>query len=269
MYAEHDHRAHAHAPGTTEAPLLAARGLRFGYAGAEVLRGVDLDVNAGEVVAILGPNGVGKTTLLKCLNGLHSPNAGRIEIAGRDMAALTLRQLARQCAYVAQRSSAARLTVFDAILMGRKPHIRWAVDEANLRIVDSAIKRLGLTDLRMRHIDELSGGELQKVAIARALVQEPRVLLLDEPTSALDLANQVMILRLVRRVAREHGIAVAMTMHDVNSALRFADRLVFLRDGTVHEDAPPHAVECETVCAVYGLRVTLHEVQGRRVVIPD
>ena len=120
----------------------------------------------------------------------------------------------------------------------------------------------------MRHIDELSGGEMQKVAIARALVQEPRVLLLDEPTSALDLANQVMILRLVRRVAREHGIAVAMTMHDVNAALRFADRLVFLRDGIVHDDAPPHAVACETVCTVYGLQVTLHEVQGRRVVIP-
>ncbi len=128
-----------------------------------------------------------------------------------------------------------RLTAFDAVLLGRRPpHIRWDVTEKDLKIVDSVFKLLSMENLRLSYIDEMSGGELQKVAIARSLVQEPKVLLLDEPTSSLDLKNQVEILATIRQIVLDHKIAAVMTMHDLNQALRYADRFILLKGGKVH-----------------------------------
>ncbi len=136
-------------------------------------------------------------------------------------------EIALGIGYVAQKSESARLTVFDAVLMGRKPHIVWRVGEHDLKVVDSAIRRLHMGSLSLRYIDQLSGGELQKVAIARALVQEPKLMLLDEPTSSLDLKSQIDILTMLRRVVDEHKIGAVMTMHDLNTALRYADKSAF------------------------------------------
>jgi iron complex transport system ATP-binding protein len=240
----------------------------FSYQCRAVLEQISFSVHPGELLAILGPNGVGKTTLLKCINAMHRPDDGAILVEGADVLRLSPPEIALSVGYVAQRSEAARLTVFDAVLMGRKPHIRWRVSEKDLKIVDAALKRLNLNALSLRHLDSLSGGELQKVAIARALVQEPRLLLLDEPTSALDLKNQMDILTMIRRVVDEHRIGAVMTMHDLNTALRFAHKFLFLKEGKIFATGPVQDIEPDMVGDVYGLPVEIHHIQGRPMVVP-
>ena len=248
--------------------ILSVNDLDFAYNGSRVLREVEFTLAGGELMAILGPNGVGKTTLLKCINAIHAPCAGKVMVEDRDVLKMRPDEIALGIGYVAQRSEAARLTVFDAVLMGRKPHIVWRVAESDLKMVDSALKRLHMTHLALRYIDCLSGGELQKVAIARALVQEPRLMLLDEPTSSLDLKSQVDILTMLRRVVDEHRIAAIMTMHDLNTALRYADKVLFLKDGRIHSTGPACEVTSDVVEEVYGLPVHIHHVQGHPMVVP-
>ncbi|GAB7082109.1 ABC transporter ATP-binding protein [Megalodesulfovibrio paquesii] len=248
--------------------ILDIQALQFRYHGQPVLHDVCCHVRAGELLAILGPNGAGKTTLLKCINAIHTPADGTILVEGRDVLRLSAAEIAKRIGYVPQRAEAARLTVFDAVLLGRMPHFRWQAREEDLRMVDSALKRLDLAPLALRYLDTLSGGELQKVCVARALVQEPRLLLLDEPTSALDLRNQLEIMRLIRRVVDEHQVAAVMTMHDLNTALRFAHTVVFLKHGRVHACVPAEEVVPETIEAVYGVPVTVHRLGGVPVVTP-
>lgn len=248
--------------------MLSVDKLQFAYNGQAVLDSIDFQVAAGELLAILGPNGVGKTTLLKCINRIHKPRGGAILVEDRDVLRMSPGDIATRIAYVAQKSETARMTVFDAILMGRKPHLRWRPSSRDLEIVGSVIEHLHLGDKTLRTIDRLSGGELQKVCIARALVQEPRLLLLDEPTSALDLKNQVEIMRLLRRVVNEHGIGAIMTMHDLNKAMRYADTVVMLKDGVVRSHGPTRSVTAEMIEAVYGLAVEIHHINGYPIVLP-
>ncbi len=248
--------------------ILSVQNLTFNYNSHPVLKDVCFHVETGELLAILGPNGVGKTTLLKCINGIHAPREGVVYVGGSDVLQLSPPEIAKEVGYVAQRSETARLTVFDAVLMGRKPHLRWRVERNDLKIVEAAIRRLGLEHLTLRHIDQLSGGELQKVSIARALVQEPRLMLLDEPTSSLDLKNQVAILALLRNVVEEHRIAAVMTMHDLNTALRYAHKFIFLKNGAVFSMGRTQEVSPDMVEEVYGLPVELHHLNGSPVVVP-
>jgi iron complex transport system ATP-binding protein len=246
--------------------ILDVAGLSFTYNSHPVLDGVGFSLPAGELLAVLGPNGVGKTTLLKCVNAIHRPSAGAVHVEGEDVLRLSCAEVARRVGYVAQRNEPTRLTAFDAVLMGRRPHVRWGVSRKDLETVDAALRRLGLESLSMRYVDEMSGGELQKVAIARALVQEPRLMLLDEPTSSLDLKNQVEILGIIRRVVSEHSVSAVMTMHDLNTALRYADKCIFLKDGRIYYVGPAEEVDAEIIEAVYGLPVEVIK-QGRRVLV--
>jgi iron complex transport system ATP-binding protein len=214
--------------------ILNVEELKFLYRNREVLENVSFEVKYGEIVAILGPNGVGKTTLLKCMNRILRPRSGRVYLDGAEVGGLDTLEIARRAGYVPQRVETGRLTAFDAVLLGRHPHIGWDVTARDMSVVDAVFTRLSMEHLRLSYIDEMSGGELQKIAIARALVQEPRILLLDEPTSNLDLKNQIEILSTIHGIVREHGIAVVMTMHDLNQALRYADRFIFLKNGTIH-----------------------------------
>jgi iron complex transport system ATP-binding protein len=248
--------------------ILEVNGLSFAYNSLTVLRDIRFKVARGEILAILGPNGAGKTTLLKCINAILSPGSGSILIDKESIFSLSSSEIARRIGYVAQRAESSRVIAFDAILMGRRPHIRWNVSDRDLAVVDGAIKLLDLGHLAMRYIDQMSGGELQKVAIARALVQEPKVLLLDEPTSNLDLRNQVEILKIMRRVAREHNVAAVMTMHDLNKALRYADTYLFLKEGIIFNAGKVAEVKAETVQAVYGLPVEIHYHRGNPMVLP-
>jgi iron complex transport system ATP-binding protein len=248
--------------------ILQVNGVSFSYNGRRVLDDVGFSVNPGELLVILGPNGVGKTTLLRCINGILAPGRGTVWVDGHEAFGLTPLQIARRVGYVSQQQSAGRLTAFDAILMGRRPHIQWRVSDEDLRIVDGAIKSLDLEKLAMRYIDQMSGGELQKVAIGRAMVQEPKLLLLDEPTSNLDLKNQLEILRLLRHAVQDHGLAAVMTMHNLNMALRFADQYLFLKDGRIFDAGRPDEISAETVEAVYGVAVEIHRHNGYSLVIP-
>lgn len=248
--------------------ILQVDDVKFSYNGRGVLEHVHFKVAKGELLVILGPNGVGKTTLLRCINAILKPAAGRVLVEDRNVLKLNVMEIALRIGYVAQRQDAGRLTAFDAILMGRRPHIRWRVTPQDLRMVDAVIRHLNLKPLAMRYIDAMSGGELQKVAIARTLVQEPKLLLLDEPTSSLDLKNQIEILKLIQRVVREHAMGAVMSMHDLNMALRFADKYIFLKDGEVYDAGKTREVAAATIEAVYGVPVTVQRYNGQPVVIP-
>lgn len=248
--------------------ILDVRDIRIGYNGRMVLHGLDFTVDRGQVLTILGPNGVGKTTLLRCINAMLKPKTGAVLVEDIDVFRMRAGDIAKRFGYVAQRNDAGRLTAFDAILLGRKPHLGWRVMEADLRKVDGALKQLGLEHLALRHIDEMSGGELQKVCLARALVQEPTVLLLDEPTSSLDLKNQMEILGTIRHVVHEHELAAVMTMHDLNMASRFSDAFLFIREGKLFHFGNIEELTPEMVREVYGVSVDFLRHQGQIVVVP-
>ena len=213
--------------------ILNVNNLAFHYKSHKTLKNINFSIKKGETTVILGPNGVGKTTLLKCLNSILSPQGGDILVKDKNIKQMDIKQIAKEISYVAQKNEPARITAFDAILLGRHPHIRFKTSIDDLKKVDAIIKRLNLSHLCLKYLDQMSGGELQKVSIARALVQQTDLLLLDEPTSSLDLKNQTDILGLIRHIVKEHHIAAIMTMHDLNTALRYADQYLFLKDKTI------------------------------------
>ncbi len=242
--------------------------LVFRYNSTAILHDVSFSLDPHELLAIMGPNGVGKTTLLKCMNAILSPSNGAVMVGQVNVRSLDSLERARHFGYVAQKSEVGRITAFDAILMGRRPHIRWKVSENDIRIVDSAIKRLHLEKLALRYIDSMSGGELQKVCIARALVQEPDILLLDEPTSSLDLRNQIEIMNIIRRVVCEHDVSAVMTIHNINTALRYCDKFLFLKDGQIFAACTKDDVTPEVINEVYGVQVCLQRHEGTPYIIP-
>ncbi len=249
--------------------MLTVQNIRIGYKNDQlILNDLGFSLQRGRMLAILGPNGAGKTTLLRCINAMIKPWAGDVQVDQADVFRMKAAEIARNLGYVAQRNDAGRMTTFDAVLLGRKPHIQWKIGKEDLAKAAGALHQLGLEDLALRHIDELSGGELQKVCIARALVQEPKVLLLDEPTSSLDLKNQLDILETIGRVVQEHQIAAVMTMHDLNLAFRFADRFLFLKDGQIFANGQQDQITADTVAAVYGVQVDIMHHNGQVVVIP-
>lgn len=248
--------------------MLAVNDLRFAYKRKTVLQNIRFKARTGEITAVLGPNGVGKTTLLKCLNRILIPDKGDVQVNGTPLSRMPVRDVARHIAYVAQTGELARITAFDAILMGRKPHMGFRTGKADLEKVDAVIRHLNLTDLTLKTLDQMSGGERQKVCIARALAQETGILLLDEPTASLDLKNQTHILNLIRHIVKDHDMTCVVTIHDLNTALRYADRFVFLKDKTVYAAGRVREVTPEMISQVYGIRVDIVYHKGWPLVIP-
>ena len=272
---------------------LRAHGLAFAFVpGRPVLDGVDLELNAGEVVALVGPNGAGKSTVVRLFSRVLEPEAGRIELDGRPLHGYGRRALARRVAVVPQSGELpAGFRVGDVVQMGRAPHVGFLRSESrhDLRVVEAALRRTDTWDLRARDVAELSGGERQRVAIARAVVgqpeilladeptgnldralaQEPGILLLDEPTNHLDLRYQGEILRFVRREARA-GVAALIVLHDLNLAARASDRMVLLDAGRVAARGPASDVlRPEVLRAVYRTDVEVGRGRdGAPVVLP-
>ncbi|WP_319523993.1 ABC transporter ATP-binding protein [uncultured Desulfosarcina sp.] len=242
--------------------------IRFSYNSHPVLDNVSFDLKEGSVLAVLGVNGAGKSTLLKCLNRILTPQSGSVFLGKEDLHRLPQNTIARKMGYVPQRHNPSQLTVYESILMGRRPHMGWTVSKADYAVVEQTLQRMGLSELALRPVSDLSGGEAQKVMIARALAQEPRILLLDEPTSNLDLKNQIEVMGLIRSVIESQGIIVIVAIHDLNLALRFADRFLFIRDHRVHGIADHDTLDTAMIEQVYGLRVSMQEVSGHRVVVP-
>lgn len=247
--------------------MIEIRNLSFAYGKRNVLQDISFDIQPGECVGILGNNGAGKSTLITCINRIRRPKSGQVLIDGKDIHKLRRSVLARKVAYVAQSNELTNATVFDCVLLGRTPYIRWSVTQEDLDLCEEMIDLLGLSHLKLRNVDNLSGGEMQKVMLARALVQQPELLLLDEPTSNLDPRNQYEMLELVRKIARERKIAVLIVIHDLNLALRYCDRFYFIKDHTGFSYGGAETVTSGTIESVYGIRSQITNVNGKPVVV--
>lgn len=241
------------------APVLALRGLRFGHHGRALgAAAVDLELRRGEIVALLGPNGCGKTTLLRTLLGLIPALGGQAQVEGRDLLGTDRAQVARRVAYVPQAHAGVfAYRVDDVVLMGRAAHVgAFALpSRADRTIAHAALARLGIGHLAERPYTELSGGERQLVLIARALAQQTAVVVMDEPTAALDFGNQRLVLREIEAL-KARGIAVLLSTHQPEHALRIADRVALMSRGGLHAAGPAAATLTATaLAALYGVDV--------------
>ena len=222
-----------------------ANALHAGYPGVPVLHGVSIEVAAGEMLAVVGPNGAGKSTLLKVLGGSIKPDSGAVELFGRQLDSIDRREFARTVASVGQENAVAfRFTVLEIVLMGRAPHLGAFRFESphDLAIASAALERFDLRDLAARHVQELSGGERKRVFLARALAQEAKIGLLDEPTAFLDLKHVADIFFRFRTLCAERGMAVVATLHDLNAAALYADRVLLIKDGAAVATGTPEEV---------------------------
>ena len=250
--------------------MLHIQDVAFAYPGTEdILKKISFDLEGGHCLALLGNNGAGKSTLLKCLNRIHEPKDGVVEVQGQNVYAMKRGDIAKKMAYVAQQSEGTQLTVFDSILLGRKPYIKLNPTDEDIAIAQSAMKRMELESFALRYTDELSGGELQKVILARALAQEPKILLLDEPTSNLDLYNQHEVLRVVSQIAKTDKIAVVVIIHDLNLALRYCDRFLLIQDGVVYQYGDDSVITPEAIRDVYHVEAQIVEVMGRKMIAAE
>lgn len=240
-------------------PAALARDLRCAYDGREVLHGLDLELASGEFLGVLGPNGSGKSTLLRAMTGVLPLTAGEVRLFGRPLRELKRREIARRVGVVPQAGTTPfEFTVREVVGMGRTPHIgRLHGETDNDRAaVEAALERTDTRELADRLLSELSGGEAQRVIIARALAQEPELLLLDEPTAFLDLSHQVEVFELLRGLNRGESMTVLCVSHDVNLASLYCDRLVLLRDGVVADEGrPDDVITPERIKDVYGASV--------------
>jgi iron complex transport system ATP-binding protein len=211
---------------------------------------------------------VGKTTLLKCINRVHRMDAGTVLVDGSDVHDMARKEMAKRIGYVPQRAHVSGSTVFESVLLGRKPHIDWDISEKDLRLVGRIIRIMGLEPIAGKRVDAIRGGEYQMVQIARALAQQPRVMLLDEPTSNLDLCNQHRIMATVSSVVRENGMCAVMTNHDLNLAIRYCDRFIMMKDGKVFAAGGKEVITPENILQVYGMEAYVEVYRGIPLVIP-
>lgn len=256
-------------------PLLDIRSLSAGYGGCTVLEDIRFQLKRGEVLALIGPNGAGKTTLIRTVSGILKPCAGSVYVGGADLSRLSPAERAGCMAVVPQAHDLPPgFSVYQTVLLGRTPYLNWLgkTSPGDRRRVAWALRRTSLEALADRPITELSGGEQQRVLLARALAQETPILLLDEPTSNLDLKHQATLLNLVNELAREGGLAVLMAVHDLNLAAIYADRIGLLVDGRMQAEGRPEDVLTQDILtAAYGVPVHVieHPDYGTPLVLPD
>ena len=242
-------------------PAVDAQAVSFSVEAKTLLDGVDVRAERGQFLGLIGPNGAGKSTLLRALSGVLRYQEGAVALEGSDLQSMPARDVAAMLALVPQIAPYTQgFTAFELVVMGRYPHLgRFQVEgEADDRIAREAMRRTETEQFAERTLDTLSGGERQRVFLARALAQQPRVLLLDEPTSNLDILHQLKILGLVRTLV-DDGLTVIAAIHDLNLAARYCDRLVLLSEGRVVTEGPPEEVLApETIESTFGVRSAIH-----------
>jgi iron complex transport system ATP-binding protein len=249
---------------------LKIKNLVFSYSSRAVLKDITLEMDCSEILGIVGPNGAGKSTLIRCINKILKPQEGLITLNGKDIRAMTRVQIARTLGYVPQAASGTfSTTVFDTILMGRRPHCGWRCSEKDIKKCLEVIKLIKLEELALRDFSELSGGQQQKVLVARALSQEADILLLDEPTANLDIRQQIETMEIIKNLARDNEISVIIAIHDLNLAARYADRILMLESGRIFCIGTPHSVlTTENISQVYGLEAVIKNEGGRPYIVP-
>jgi iron complex transport system ATP-binding protein len=255
--------------------MLEIETIHVAYNGHDVLHGVSLTVQPGEILAVVGPNGAGKSTLVRSASGVHPPRAGSVRVDGKDITRLSHTQRARYLAVVPQaRQLPGTFSVYQTVLLGRTPYLGWLgqAGKADHARVNLALALTQMTNLAERLVGELSGGEQQRVLLARALAQDAPILLLDEPTTHLDLQHQTGLLNLVRKLAMENNLAVLMVLHDLNLASLYADRVALLVEGRIFAQGTPlEVLTPENLRAVYRIPVHVipHPHYGTPLILPD
>ena len=253
--------------------LLRARALAIGYPGKVVAQGLDFVIEPASVTCLLGPNGVGKTTLFKSLLGMIPAQAGEVDLLGKPLAAMRRDEIARVIAYVPQGQVAEfAYSVLDLVVMGRTAHLGLFVQpgDEDFRIAREAMARLGIADLADRDSSRISGGQRQLAYVARALAQSAKIIVMDEPTASLDLANHARVLEMIKSMARS-GLSIIMATHEPENAFDSADQVIVLERGGALTSGPPQSVlSAELLSRLYGVPIKLERTgSGRYVVRPD
>ena len=248
-------------------PILEVRDLAFGYnPDRTVIQDISFTLDKPGFTCIVGPNGVGKSTLIKCINGIIKPTRGEVKVYGRDVSTFKLKELAKIVGYVAVMTGSYNvMTVLDAVMIGRYSRQRWRTRPEDIMVAHKALEAMEIDDLAMRNFNELSAGQHQKVSLSRGLVQEPKLLLLDEPTSNLDIRHQVYVSAFLKRLCDKTGMSVLMISHDLNLAAKFADRIIVMGPpGTIHSIGTPQEVFTEqTIRDVYNVRCKVIDDEGK------
>lgn len=243
--------------------------LGVSYGDTCIWKNINLTLSEPGLVSILGPNGVGKSTLMYTINKILEPTEGRVLIDGEDVEEMPFKDIAKKVAYVPQSSGETfAMTVMDTVLMGRYPHSGYTVTKEDLEIAADCLMKVHMGDYAMSMFNELSAGQHQRVMVARGLAQEPELLMLDEPTSNLDIYHQISTMRLLRDIAHRRGIIVLVICHDLNVASRFSDRMIMFSQGRIYADGTPEEVITpETIHNVYRVNADVTTVQNRPYVI--
>ena len=240
---------------------LKIKNISFSYDSVDALKNISFEAEEGEILGIIGPNGSGKTTLLKCINRVLKPKGGVVMLDDMDLSVLNQREIAQKIGVVPQQSfSQFPFTVFDIVLMGRYPYItRFGGEKKeDFEMVEECLNLCGISHLAERLIIEISGGEYQRVIIARALAQNPKVLLLDEPTLHLDINHQIELLELLKSLAKKKNLIIIMVSHDLNLASRFSDKILILKEGKIYRAGLPEEVLTpQIIKEVYGIKVEI------------
>lgn len=249
---------------------LQAKDIIFGYDSNPILENVNFEIAPSRLVTIVGPNGSGKSTLIKCIDRIVSPQGGSILIDRKDVTKMNRMDVARYLSYVPQSSVRIFPTnVFDTILMGRRPHIGWLGSEGDEEKVWEVLRLLNIERLAMSNFNELSGGQQQKVLIARALVQEAEVMLLDEPTSNLDIWHQLDVMNIIRDVVKKREITAIMALHDLNLASTYSDRIIMMKKGRiVAAGNPTSVITAENIASVYRVVAAVRSISDRPMIMP-
>ncbi|MSQ48445.1 MAG: heme ABC transporter ATP-binding protein [Deltaproteobacteria bacterium] len=257
-----------------QSTVLNCEQVSFAYGAVEVLSAISCEVAAGKILGLLGPNGSGKSTLMRLMSGVRVPRVGRVIYDGRDLRTHSRDELARAIAVVPQETAIELpFSVLEVVLMGRSPYLgKFGFESAHdLAVAQQAMEHTGVAGLATREVHALSGGERQRVILARALAQEPRVLLLDEPTAFLDIKHQVAVYDLMKQLSREQGLAVVAILHDLNLAALYCDRLMLLKAGhTFCQGTPEQVLTYANIKSVYETEVyiDLNDLTGKVQILP-
>lgn len=249
--------------------MLEIKDLSFRYhrSGPWVLHGVNLELKPGEIGILLGKNGSGKTTLFKNILGINTPDSGTIHFEGEDLLKMSRRERARRSAYVPQDIQFGALSVFDSILMGRISYFGLKASHEDYIAVEKIIADMQLEDFADRNVEELSGGERQKIAIARAMAQEPKLMVFDEPTGNLDIANEHLIIQEAKKLAREKNIGILSSLHDLNQAMHFGDKFFFLRDGVIQYAGGKESLNEDVIRKTFDIDVRVVTLGNEKVIL--